>query len=161
MRKGIGVSPGVVVGVAHVVESVLGSFEPQTLDNPSLIPAEVERFDRALAEAAAEYEVVVHKVVQELGATEADIFKSHLQIVNDPSLRSKVRSLIENQRVTALSALQAVMNGFAAQFAQIKQEKFRERMNDIRDVILTIESHLSRRTFRHADPAGDSRERQW
>ena len=68
-----------------------------------------------------------------------------MQIVNDPSLRSKVRSLIENQRLTALSALQAVMNSYAAQFAQIKQENFRERMNDIRDVILTIESHLSLR----------------
>ena len=30
------------------------------------------------------------------------------------------------------------MNGYAAQFAQIKQELFRERMNDIRDVILNI-----------------------
>ncbi len=94
---------------------------------------------------------------QELGASEAEIFKSHLQIVNDPSLRSKVRSSIENKRLTALSALQAVMNEYAAQFAQIKQEIFRERMNDIRDVILTIESHLSRRTIRYADPAGDSR----
>ncbi len=90
-------------------------------------------------------------------AAAAEIFKSHLQIVNDPSLRSKVRSSIENQRLTALSALQAVMNGYAAQFAQIKQEIFRERMNDIRDVILRIESHLSRPVIRHADPGGDSR----
>ena len=37
MRKGIGVSPGVVVGVAHRVESVLGSIEQQTLDSPSLV----------------------------------------------------------------------------------------------------------------------------
>ena len=37
------------------------------------------------------------------------------------------------------------MNSYAAQFAQIKQDYFRERMTDIRDVILTIESHLSRK----------------
>lgn len=47
MRKGIGVSPGVVVGVAHRVESVFGEFEQQTLESPGLIADEVERFERA------------------------------------------------------------------------------------------------------------------
>ena len=56
MRRGIGVSPGVVVGVAHRVESVFGPFEQQTLESPSLVADEVERFERAVAEAAAYYE---------------------------------------------------------------------------------------------------------
>jgi phosphotransferase system enzyme I (PtsI) len=157
MRKGIGVSPGVVVGVVHRVESVLGTIEQETLDSPSLIAAEIERFDRAIAESAAELETVVQKVAQVLGTSEADIFKSHLQIVNDPALLSRVHSLIESQQLTALSALQVVMNGYAAQLARSQQELFRERMTDIRDVILRIESHLTRRTIGHALPAGDSR----
>ena len=145
MRKGIGVSPGVVVGVAHRVESVLGSIEQETLDNPGLVAAEIERFDRAVAASAAELETVVQKVAEVLGTSEADIFKSHLQIVNDPALLSKVHALIENQQLTALSALQVVMNGYAAQLARSQQELFRERMTDIRDVILRIESHLTRK----------------
>ncbi len=157
MLKGIGVSPGVVVGVAHRVESVLGSIDQQSLDHPSDVPAEVERFDRALAAAAAELEVVVQKVAQEVGADIAEIFKSQLQMTNDPSLRSKVRSLIENQRLTALSALQFVMNSYAAQFAQSQSDFFRERMTDVRDVILRIESHLSRKSIVHTDPATESR----
>lgn len=84
MRKGIGVSPGIVVGVAHRVESVLGSIEQQTLDSPSQIPAEIERFDRAVADSAADLEAMVQKVAQELGDSDAGIFKGHLQIVNDP-----------------------------------------------------------------------------
>ena len=67
MRKGIGVSPGVVVGVAHRVESVLGSIEQQTLDSPGQVPAEIERFDRAVADSAADLEALVQKVAQELG----------------------------------------------------------------------------------------------
>src|SRR5436309_10425013 len=114
MRKGIGVSPGVVVGVAHRVESVLGSLEPQPLDSPGEVPAEIERFDRAIAASAAELEVLVQKVAQALGDSEGDIFKGHLQIVNDPALLSQVHDLIENQRLTALSALQAVMQNYAA-----------------------------------------------
>jgi phosphotransferase system enzyme I (PtsI) len=157
MRKGIGVSPGVVVGVAHRVESVLGSIDEQTLDGPSQVSAEIERFDNAVAEAASELETVVQRVAERIGNSAADIFKSHLQIVNDPALVAKVHSLIENQHLTALSALQVVMNGYAAQFAQIQQDFFRERMTDIRDVILRIESHLRRKTFSPVDSSsGDS-----
>ena len=157
MRKGIGVSPGVVVGVAHRVESVFGEFEQQTLESTSLVVDEVERFERAIHEAGAWYEAYISAVGQQVGDKQAEIFKSHLQIVNDPSLRSKVRGLIENQRLTALSALQAVMNSYAAQFAQIKQENFRERINDIRDVILQIEAHLRMRNGVPADFGGASR----
>jgi phosphoenolpyruvate-protein phosphotransferase (PTS system enzyme I) len=157
MRKGIGVSPGVVVGVAHRVESVLGSIEQETLDNPGLVALEIERFDRAVAASAADLEVIVQKVAEVLGTAEADIFKSHLQVVNDPALLSKVHSLIENQQLTALSALQVVMNGYATQLARSQQELFRDRMTDIRDVVLRIESHLTRKKIGHVDPAGESR----
>ncbi len=157
MRRGIGVSPGVVVGVVHRVETVFGPYEQQTLDNPNQVAGEVERFDHALAGAATYYDAYIHKVAQEAGDWDAEIFKSHLQIVNDPSLRSKVRALIENQRLTALSALQAVMNGYAAQFAQMKQELFRDRMNDIRDVILNIADHLPTRGVVPVDSASPLR----
>ena len=108
-------------------------------------PAEIDRIDRAVREAAAELGTLVEKVAQELGASAADIFKSHLQIVNDPELIAKVHGLIEKQHLTALSALQVVMQTYSAQFARMEQEFFRERMTDIRDVILRIESHLTRR----------------
>jgi phosphoenolpyruvate-protein phosphotransferase (PTS system enzyme I) len=157
MRKGIGVSPGIVVGIAHRVESVLGSIEQQTLDSPNQIAAETERFDRAVADSAADLEAMVQKVAQELGDSDAGIFRGHLQIVNDPALQSKVHELIENKQMTALAALQSVMQGYAAQFARIEQDFFRERMADVRDVILQIGSHLTRKPVAHTDPAGDSR----
>lgn len=157
MRKGIGVSPGVVVGVAHRVESVLGSIEQQSLDHPGQVPAELERFDRAVMDASADLEALIQKVAQELGDSAADIFKGHLQIVNDPALVSKVHDLIESKRLTALSALQAVMHTYAAQFARIEQDYFRERMSDVRDVILRIGSHLTRKPFAHVNGTGESR----
>jgi phosphotransferase system enzyme I (PtsI) len=66
MPKGIGVSPGIVVGVAHRVESVFGSIEQQALDSPAEVPAEMERFDRAVRETAVELGSLVEKVSQEL-----------------------------------------------------------------------------------------------
>jgi phosphotransferase system enzyme I (PtsI) len=143
MHKGIAVSPGVVVGVAYRVDSVFGTGEPQTLPDPSLVPAEIKRFDRAVELSASELEGIVTKVAQQLGTAEADIFKSHLQIVNDETLLTKVRSLIEMQQLTALSALQLVLQGYAATFARIEHDYFRERMADVRDVISRIGSHLT------------------
>jgi phosphotransferase system enzyme I (PtsI) len=157
MPKGIGVSPGIVVGVAHRVESVFGSIEQQALDSPAQVPAEIERFDSAVRETAAELGALVERVALELGASAADIFKSHLQIVNDPELIAKVHGLIEKQQLTALSALQVVMQTYAAQFARIQQDFFRERMTDIRDVILRIESHLTRKKIGRGSAAGESR----
>ena len=67
MHKGIAVSPGVVVGIAYRVDSVFGSGEPQMLADPGQVPAEIERFNRAVAPAVAELEAIVTKVAQQLG----------------------------------------------------------------------------------------------
>jgi phosphotransferase system enzyme I (PtsI) len=154
MHKGIAVSPGVVVGVAYRVDSVFGSTEPQSLADPTLIRAEVERFNQAVALSTAELEGIVIKVAQQLGSAEADIFKSHLQIVNDQGLLEKVRNLIEAQELTALSALQIVLQGYAASFARIEHDYYRERLADVRDVISRIGSHLT--VLPHAAPPAAS-----
>ena len=154
MHKGIAVSPGVVVGVAYRVDMALGSGEPQVLADPVLVPAEVERFDRAVTLAAAELEGFVAKVAEQLGATEAEIFEGHLQIVRDVALLSKVQALIRTKQLTALSALQAVLQEYALTFARIEHDYFRERLADVRDVISRIGSHLA------ADPAAATPEGQ-
>ena len=143
MHKGVAVSPGVVVGVAYRVDPVFGSSEPQILDDLERVGPEIERFERAVATSAAELEAIVQKVAEQLGAAEAEIFKSHLQIVNDEAMLAKVRDLIESQRMTALSAVQDVMQGYAASFARIEQDYFRERVADLRDVVSRIGSHLA------------------
>ena len=106
MRKGIGVSPGVVVG-----RRPPGGVGPRLdrADRRSTIPARSRRRSSdstgPSSDSAADLETLIQKVAQELGDSAADIFKGHLQIVNDPALVSKVHDLIENKQMTALSAL--------------------------------------------------------
>jgi phosphoenolpyruvate-protein phosphotransferase (PTS system enzyme I) len=153
MHKGVAVSPGVVVGVAHRVDAVFGSHEPELLEDPGLVPEEIARFDRAVAASAAELEAIVVKVAQQLGPAESDIFQSHLQIVRDRGLLTKVHDLIRTQKLTALSALQMVLQEYAAAFARSEHDYFRERMADIRDVLSRIGSHLSLAAPLGAEPA--------
>lgn len=142
MYKGVAVSPGVVVGIAYRVDPILGSGEPQELVEPGQVEAEIERFDRAVSLSAAELEAIVQRVAQEVGTAEAAIFQGHLAIVRDSFLLEKVRNLIASRNLTALSSLQAVLQEYAARFAGIENDMFRERLTDIRDVISKIGSHL-------------------
>ena len=143
MHKGVAVSPGVVVGVAHRVDPVLGAADPQPLADPSAVAEEIERFAAAVAASVVELEAIVVKVAQQLGPSEADIFKTHLQIINDESMLAKVRGVIESRLITAFSAVQVVFQGYAASFARIEQDFFRERVSDLRDVVSRIGAHLA------------------
>ena len=153
MHKGIAVSPGVVVGIAYRVDSVFGSSEPHVLADPSQVPAEIESFKRggALGSRARGDR---HEGRPATRQCRGGIFQSHLQIINDQALLAKVHDLVEVQQLTALSALQLVLQGYAATFARIEHDYFRERIADVRDVISRIGSHLSTQSPAAPGPRG-------
>jgi phosphotransferase system enzyme I (PtsI) len=64
-------------------------------------------------------------------------------MVRDPSLRQKVHALVQSQRITAMSALQAVMKQYVSRFENFEQQDyFRERLADLRDVFGRIAADL-------------------
>jgi phosphotransferase system enzyme I (PtsI) len=63
-------------------------------------------------------------------------------MLQDPSLLEKTEVLIESKCITALTALQLVLQDYAATFARQEQEHFREKMADLRDVVARIGAHL-------------------
>lgn len=142
MYKGIAVSPGVVVGTAFRVESVLSTDRLEAVTTPDEAQHEANRFDEALAATLSELDGIASRVHEELGPNAAAIFRGHIQIVKDRKLVARVRDLISSERLTALSALQKVLQEYAARFAAIEQELYRDRIADIRDVIARIGSHL-------------------
>lgn len=143
MLRGVAVSPGVIVGRVYKVESILHAGDSVPLAAPELVTPELERFDQALVKAGLELESMIQKVESQIGHEEAAIFRSHLTMVRDPSLRQKVHSLVQSQHVTALSALQAVMMQYISRFENFEQQDyFRERLADLRDVFGRIAADL-------------------
>jgi phosphotransferase system enzyme I (PtsI) len=131
------------VGIAYRVETVFGTSEPQELPDVKSIATEIERLDRAVSASTSELEGIVQRVSEEVGSSEAGIFQAHLGIVRDQSLIARVHDLIATRHLTALSALQVVLQEYAARFAGIENDMFRERLTDIRDVVSRIGSHLT------------------
>lgn len=142
MRKGLPVSPGVVVARAYCVDEVLAGQEPHELE-AGAVNAEIARIDHACAEAVQELDGIIARVGQQLGEDKADIFRGHRQLARDPALLGKVRAAVIQRRIDARTALQDVLNEYTQLFSQIEDSYLRERMADIRDVVGRITSHLS------------------
>jgi phosphoenolpyruvate-protein phosphotransferase len=142
MRKGLPVSPGVVVAPAYCLDEVLARREPHLLDAAAL-SGELERFDQACAAAARELDDIIARVSAQVGEDEANIFRAHRLLLRDPALLGKVKAAILDRRLDARTALQESLDEYAALFAQIQDEYLRERMADVRDVVGRIAAHLS------------------
>jgi phosphotransferase system enzyme I (PtsI) len=141
MRRGIAVSPGVAIGTVYRVDEVLGQFDPHELNGVE-VTEELARLDRAWAAATEALHEMHAKVASQVGETEAEIFHAHEMILHDPSFVAKVREAITKEHLGARAALHRVWNEYTSMFARIKDEYWKERLADVRDVITRIRTHL-------------------
>jgi phosphotransferase system enzyme I (PtsI) len=80
--RGIGVSPGVAIGRALVVEARRPRAKREVLD-AARVPAEVIRLRKALDDARHQILEVQGRIAKEVGAQYARIFDAHLLILED------------------------------------------------------------------------------
>jgi phosphoenolpyruvate-protein phosphotransferase (PTS system enzyme I) len=142
MRKGIPVSPGVAVGTAFCIHEIFVNPDTKRLEDNE-VTAELASFETARDKAAVELRALQHKVEQQVGHDEAAIFGVHESILRDAAFTSKVRGWIVNDRLTAPSGLARLLDEYTALFARTNDEYLKERLNDLRDVIVRVSSHLS------------------
>ena len=142
MRKGIAVSPGVVVGTAYVIHEIFVNPETKRLEDKE-VTAELAAYETAREHAAADLRALQTKVESQVGHDEAAIFAVHEAILRDADFTVKIRDWIVNERMTAQAALHQLMNHYTSLFARTRDEYLKERLNDVRDVIERISGHLS------------------
>src|SRR5690606_21542020 len=80
--------------------------------------------------------------LQELGEKKAEIFESHLLILNDPELLTPVRDKINTEKVSAEYALNETAQQFISMFENMKSDYLRERAADMKDVTKRVLTHL-------------------
>jgi phosphotransferase system enzyme I (PtsI) len=142
MRKGIGVSPGVAVGTAYCIHEIFVNPDTKRLEEGE-IRSELARYDQARDQTAADLNALYQKVASQVGADEAAIFRAHESILHDPSFTAKIRSWIVNERQTSQSALHRLLEEYTALFSSTKDDYIRERLADVRDVVIRLSGHLS------------------
>ncbi len=142
MRKGIGVSPGVAVGTAYCIHEIFVHPETKRLAEGEVRP-ELGRYDQAREQTAGDLRALYQKVASQVGPDEAAIFRAHESILHDPAFTAKIRSWIVNERQTAQSALHRLLDEYTALFSSTQDEYLRERLSDVRDVVIRLSGHLT------------------
>ncbi|MDE0582119.1 phosphoenolpyruvate--protein phosphotransferase [Planococcus sp. A6] len=137
--SGIAASTGIAIAKAFRLENPELTVEQQQVGNPA---EEIARFDTAVAQAAAELEVIQQKTAQQISDKEAAIFGAHLLVLSDPELIGPIKERISADSVNAEFALQETSDMFITMFEAMDNEYMKERAADIKDVRKRLLSHL-------------------
>ncbi|MBE0340457.1 phosphoenolpyruvate--protein phosphotransferase [Paenibacillus sp. 28ISP30-2] len=137
--SGIAASAGIAIARAFILEHPNYAVERRAVGDAE---AEIARLDAALVKSQTELEAIKEKTLQELGEKKAEIFASHLLILNDPELIDPVKAKIRDEQLNADYALNEVATQFISMFENMKSAYLQERASDMRDVTKRILNHL-------------------
>ncbi|HEY6874352.1 MAG TPA: phosphoenolpyruvate--protein phosphotransferase [Geobacteraceae bacterium] len=132
--RAVGASPGIAIGPVRITDRSRVAVVESEID-PAGIPAEVERFQKALAAAEAELREIKRKLEAERGPEHLYVIDTHLLILQDSMLTRETVGIIESERVNAEAALQSTLRKFKEFFAGISDEYLRERSGDVETVV--------------------------
>jgi phosphoenolpyruvate-protein phosphotransferase (PTS system enzyme I) len=131
--KGVGVSPGIAIGRAVIVEKRVAQVYRIPIREEE-VESEVRRFNESLDKTRVELLDLKLKVSRSMGDEYAQIFEAHAMIVSDASFADKVTQKIEEEQVNAEWALAEVQEELQARFASFEDDYLRERSADVKDV---------------------------
>jgi len=138
--KGLGVSPGIGIGKAFVIEKKFMDISKTYVSDAE---KEIERFRNAVELGKDQLNEIYLKTLNEIGEKEAQIFKSHEMMLEDEAFISEVESKILDEKINAEYSLKEVSDYYIKMFDKIEDEYLRERGEDIKDVMNRVINILS------------------
>ncbi len=140
-HRGVGVSGGVVIGTALVLDTEHGRIARRSI-KPEHVRAELARFEEAIRVSIAELGEVYKKAEKEMGKETAAIFRVHAAMLSDKSLTGKMRRMIESEMVSAEFAVSHQLGEKADLFRASRDPTFNTKANDIDDLAVRVLHHL-------------------
>ncbi len=137
LLKGIPVSEGIAIGQVWILESPWDEVVPLSLEESSIIQ-EMDRYRSAIEEVEKQLNDCYQRVHREIGEEEANIFKAHLYILNDPFFQSEIKDSIRLQKKNAEYLLKNAIEHWSQSLLQSGNDYLRYRIDDIRDVGIRI-----------------------
>ena len=136
--SGRSVSRGVAVGKVVCLHGRKRQFYRIDLSDAMQIEREINRFHAAVNLAKSQLE----QISEDKTSTKANIFDTHLLIVEDASLISKIEDQIKNNKVNAEWAVKVVTDSYIGDYKNIADEHLRERYIDLEDVAERLQTAL-------------------
>jgi len=139
--KGIGVSPGVGIYTAVVIEAETYRIPRRTVP-PEQIRLEKQRLRQAFLDATEEVTHLQSSQSELWDSKIKDFFAVHLHFLRDKSLRRKISDLLAEQNYTAEYAVSVTLRDIAKHFAGAGDAYISERVTDIYDIERRLLRHL-------------------
>ena len=133
---GIGVSSEITIGTAHVIQSGLGQLPEYTIVE-SAIKSEQKRFRTAVSRAQKQITRLKAKTHKLSDATADELrllLDAHAAMLTSKRMVIGIETVIEERRINAESAVQAIVHEIAKGFRQVKDPFLSARLQDINDV---------------------------
>jgi len=146
--QGIGVSPGIIIGKAHLVDRSKIKIRYQYIIDDTHISREVDRFKEAIA-TTREQLVTLKSSMPDHVKDHAFILDSHLIILKDTMLIDASIQKILDEKINAEWALKKSLQEIRQVFEQIEDEYIRSRINDVENVTDRILRNLSGEVQQH------------
>jgi phosphotransferase system enzyme I (PtsI) len=139
--KGIGVSPGIVIGKAALLERQRPTFVPRRI-TAGQVAAEVKRFEEAIKKSKEQLEEVKQRILEKGFSQHSYILDVHLKVMDDRMLRDETITMIQEQLVNTEWALKVTLDKISEAFDAIEDEYLKERKEDIKHVVERIHRNL-------------------
>lgn len=131
--KGIGVSSGIAIGRAHLIERGRVEVEERPIKKAQ-VEKEVNRFRRAVEQSKLQLQRIKEKLLKESAKEHVYIIDAHLLILEDRMLIDDTIKNIRGRLIGAEGALKRHMHNLSTIFDRIEDEYLRARKSDIEQI---------------------------
>ncbi len=145
LKRGIGVSSGVVVGNAAVLETEETRIQRRIVPE-SLVAHELNLLDRAFESARSEVALECEEFASRAGAELSDIFGFHERWLADPKPHKEISFSIESKLYSAAYAVSVFMRRYRRRFQEMGSPYLQERAKDALDIERRLLHHVSGET---------------
>jgi phosphotransferase system enzyme I (PtsI) len=131
--KGIPASPGIVIGKACIFQDILYLVERRNVEEGHA-EQEIVRLKQAIRQVTDELIQDNLRVSQEIGKREAEIFLSHVAILEDPYFISQIFQDIRENGINAEASVLRQIEEFKKVFEKMDDPYIKARAQDLSDI---------------------------
>ena len=132
--KGIGASPGIVIGKAYLFDYLDPQVSFYKLNDEKLIPKEIKRFKAAVKASEKQLLEIKDRMSELTGREPFYIIDVHIMMLKDKKFVNNTAQNIRKMGVNAEWAIRMTMNSCRELFEKVDDEYLRGRMSDIQYV---------------------------
>lgn len=141
---GIPASPGLRIGKVYVHKGKDLEVPCYTITEDD-IPQEIIRLEEALAKTKSDIKAIQDQLDKNISKDLADIFLSHLMVLEDPLITQKVINNLKEKKNNVEWIIHQISEELISSIQSIDDEYLRERIIDVSDIYKRLINHLQKK----------------